>query len=92
MTEFAPIAQFIKSKRREWPDEGKAGGDRNQHRQDRVAEHHSPQQNSDYGIDNAKDDGVAGNRLEVFPAQPQGVKKVGETDVADHGSVYGDSF
>jgi hypothetical protein len=33
---------------------------------------------------------MAGNRLEVFPAQPQGVKKVGEADVPDHLSVCGD--
>ena len=90
MAEFAPIAQFIESERRKRPDQGKAGGDRKQHRQDRVAEHHPPQQNSDHGIDYAKDNGVARYRLEVFPAQPQRIEKVGEADVTDHESVCGD--
>ena len=48
MAEFAPIAQFIKSKRRKWPDQGKTGGDRKQERQDRVAKRYSRQNNSDY--------------------------------------------
>jgi hypothetical protein len=77
LAEFAPIAQFIKSKRRKWPDQGKTGGDRKQERQDRVAKRYSRQNDSNYRIDNAKDDGVAGNRLEVFPAQPQRIEQVG---------------
>ncbi|ABE63813.1 hypothetical protein Nham_3073 [Nitrobacter hamburgensis X14] len=39
-----------------------------------------------------KDNGVARHRLEVFPAQPQCIEKVGEADATDHGSNYADSF
>ena len=76
-------AQFIKTERRKWPEQGKACGKGKQQRQHRIAEHRTRQHQSEHRIDHAQNDGVARHRLEILPAQPQRRVQVGQTDGPD---------
>ena len=65
---LAAAAQFIEADRGKRSEQGKAGGQRKQQRQYRIAEDGARQHKSEHGIDHAQDDGVAWHGLEVFPA------------------------
>ncbi len=83
---FAPAGQLVESQRREWPDQRKAGSQRKQQRQHRIAHHRAGEHEAEHRVDHAEDDGVARNGLEVFPATPERVLQIGQSDGSDHRS------
>ena len=80
---LAAAAEFIETERRERAEQGKAGGQRKQQRQHRIAEHRARQHQAEHRIDHAEDDGVARHRLEILPAEPQRLVQVGQADGSD---------
>ena len=80
---LAAAAEFIEAERCERAEQGKARGQRKQQRQYRIAEHRARQHQSEHRIDHAENDGVAGHRLEILPAEPQRPVQVGQADGSD---------
>ncbi|GAA0001020.1 hypothetical protein BRDID11002_10200 [Bradyrhizobium diazoefficiens] len=76
-------AEFVEADRGKGTDQGKPGGQRKQQRQDRIAEDHPEQDETENRIDHADDDRVTRHRLEIFPAQAQHLFQVEQADLAN---------
>ena len=74
---FAAAAQFIKTERRKWAEQGKPSRERKQQRQHRIAEHGARKHQAKHWINNAQDDGVTGYGFEIVPAAPQCIVQIG---------------
>ena len=80
-----PPAQFIEPDRREWPEQGKARGQRVEQRNEVVAERGGGQQQSRDRIDQDQENRVRRHRAEIINAQLQRPPQIGEGD----GSHFG---
>jgi len=77
---FAAAAEFVKTERGEGADQRKAGGQRKQQWQHRIAEHRACQHEAEDRIDRAQDDGVTRHGLEIFPPKSKRVVQIGNAD------------
>src|SRR5450755_503107 len=80
---LAAAAEFVETERGKRTDQRKAGGQRKEQRQHRIAKDHSEQNKAENGIDHTQDNGVTWHGLEIFPAQAQRVAQVGQADFAN---------
>src|SRR5262249_46577748 len=80
---LAAAAELVEADGRERPDQRKAGGEREQQRQDVVAERQPRQQKSDDWIEQAEEYRVARHGREVGEAPSERVFEVSQTDLAD---------
>ncbi len=75
--------EFVETKRGKRTNQRKTSGQRKEQWQHRIAKDHSEQNNTENGINHAKDNGVTWYGLEILPAQAQRVAQVGQADFAN---------
>jgi hypothetical protein len=80
---LAAAAEFVETEPGEWTYQRKAGSQRKEQRQQRMAKDRPEDNKTENGIDQAEDNGVGWDGLEVFPAQAQRVGQVGKADLAN---------
>jgi hypothetical protein len=80
---FAAATKFVKAECRERAKQGKARGQREEQRQNRIAENHACQSQTNQRINHAEVERVGWNCLEILPAKPQRIAQIGKADLAD---------
>ncbi len=81
---FAPPAHLVEPDRRDRPDQGEAGGEREEQWQQLVAEHEAGENQADQRIDDAEKRDVAAEGSEIVDAAGQCVAEIGDRNAADH--------
>ncbi|MGZ3377879.1 MAG: hypothetical protein ACXU8S_14900 [Phenylobacterium sp.] len=79
---LAPLAHLVEAHGGEGPDQGETGGQREDQRQQVVAEHQPRQHQAGDRIDQADEQDVVAGRAHVGHALPQGVPKIGDRELA----------
>src|ERR1700722_7709431 len=80
---LAAAAEFVETERGKRTNQRKAGGQRKEQRQHRIAKDRSEQNKAENGIDHAQDNGMTWHGLEIFPAEAQRIAQVGQADFAN---------
>src|SRR5260221_4846846 len=82
-TQFALSAHFIETDRREWSDQGEAGSQWEEQRQQLVMKGHSGENQAGNGIDDAEKDDIGPIGGKIFETFKDDLLEIGDVDPAD---------